>query len=353
MIPVEKQAAQMLVGRTLPDGWEVIEKLKRDPSHTGGVYSSCYLVKNGTRRGFLKAFDYSGALKVGEDSAQLLKNILNAYTLERDILSSCKENRCKNIIRLLDTGNIEIEDAAQYPRVEYLILEFAEKGDIRNTLSEKQLTLKIQLRSLHQLANGLRQIHKLKYAHQDIKPSNIVRCGDGITKITDFGSAVPVYSEVMSLPRHLQMPIPGSWAYAPPELLYGDLNVNSAIRRIGCDLYLLGSMVAFYFTNMNMTALIKNNLADSVSWENPETYGKYPEVKSYVNAAFQLALGDIAQQINDNEIKDQVLLVVRFLCNPDPAKRGHEKTISQLGSNYDLERFVTIFDVIASKYERL
>jgi len=349
MIPIEKQAAHLLAGLKLPGGWEVVKKLERGPEDTGGVYSACYEVRLDGRRGFLKAFDYSGAAKVGEDTTEQIANILNAYNLERRILAECSENRCKNVIQLLATGSVEVPGVVKYPNVEYLILEYAEFGDVRIALSKGTLTLKWKLRSLHQLANGLRQIHNLSIAHQDLKPSNIVSVTESLTKLTDFGSAAPIRAGDSELPSRLRRHISGSWAYAPPELLYFEINPNTVIRRIGCDLYLLGSMAAFYFTNMNMTALIKKNLADSVSWENPETYGHYVDVKSYLVQAFEQALEDVRSCIADDRIRDKMMLAIRYLCNPDPEKRGHEKTIRQSGPNYNLERIVTMFDVIATR----
>lgn len=345
MIPKEQQAAHLLEGKILEGGWKVVKKLNPEKHNTGGVYSSCYEVQNGSRKGFLKAFDYSAASKIGAKSAaDQIKNILNAFTLEREILLRCNQSRCKNVIALFEHGAIEIEEATKYPNVEYLILEYAEKGDIRDAIEENRATLKFKIKSLHQLANGLRQIHKLSIAHQDIKPSNIVTFENDVTKITDFGSAVMLNSTGLELPLHLQKDFAGTWAYAPPELLYGEINTNDVIRRIGCDLYLLGSMIAFYFTNLSMTALIKDNLDDTLSWTLNGNQGKYQEIKSFLILAYEEALTDIRRSIDNDDIKESIMTIVRYLCHPDPNMRGHAKNINEIGPNYNLERFVTMFD---------
>lgn len=344
MIPKEQQAAQLLEGKTLNGGWKVIKKLGPEKHNTGGVYSSCYEVENGNRKGFLKAFDYSAAAKVGINTADQIKNVLNAFTLEREILLRCNQSRCKNVIHLFEHGSIEVEEATKYPNVEYLILEYAENGDIRDAIHENRATLKWKIKSLHQLANGLRQIHKLSIAHQDIKPSNIVTLQNDITKITDFGSAVMLGNNVIDLPLHLQKEYAGTWEYAPPELLYGEIDSNATIRRIGCDLYLLGSMIAFYFTDLSMTALIRLNLDDSLSWTIPGNQGRYQEIKSFLILAFEEALEDIRIRIDNEIIKEPIMTIVRYLCHPDPNMRGHIKNIKEIGPNYNLERFVTMFD---------
>ena len=307
----------------------------------GSAYSCCYEVINGTRRGFLKAFDYSAADRVGiEDPEAEIQNILQAYQTEREILKKCKDSKLKNVIELYDHGAYNLQEVITYPRVVYLILEYAEGGDVTEWL-QKTNTIKWKLTSLHQLTKGLREIHNLSIAHQDIKPTNTVI--STTTKLSDFGSAVSVYTSEESLPKRLKKAIAGSWAYAPPDLLYGYIHSDPISRRIGCDLYLLGSMIAFYFTDMSMTSLIKDNLAEDICWTNPATYGRFSEVETYLNSAFNKALIDLENRIEISELKQPLTFVVKCLCQPNSKLRGHPKTILYRGPNYDLERFLTIF----------
>lgn len=349
MISTTEQAAQLLEGKVLDGGWQVVKKLEQNHHHTGGVYSSYYEVKNGDRKGFLKAFDYSAAARATNDFAKEINNITAAYNLEKEILEICTNNGCKNVIRILDKGFINVAEAPTYPRVEYLILELAEKGNLRDVLHTDQVTLEWKIRSLHQLAKGLSELHRLSIAHQDVKPSNIVQLASGKTKITDLGSAVTVNGDPGKLPDRQLRNLAGTWNYAPPELLYGYLNPDDTIRRIGCDLYLLGSMVVFYFTDMSMTALIKANLSESLCWTVPTNYGNYSSLKSYVIVAFEKALEDIGAKIEDEYLRKKIIEIIKHLCNPDPLQRGHEKSIAQKGSNFNLERFITSFDLLARK----
>ena len=349
MDPETEQAAQLLEGKLLEGGWRVIRKLSNSLNQTGGIYSSYYEVENDDRKGFLKAFDYSAALKATEDFTKEINNITAAYNLEKEILELCRDNGCKNVIEILDKGTVFVDEVKSYPRVEYLILELAEKGDLRNVLQTDNVTLEWKIRSLHQLAKGLAELHKLSIAHQDIKPSNIVQLTMLKTKISDLGSAVTINGNQNPLPNRQLFDLAGTREYAPPELLYGALSSDETIRRIGCDLYLLGSMIAFYFTDTSMTALIKLNLSDSLSWNLPQNYGKYESVKSYVIIAFEKALVDVGRKIKDDYLREKLIEVLRFLCNPDPLTRGHEKSIIQKGSNYSLERFITIFDLLARR----
>lgn len=346
----QNQAAFLLEGKILEDGWVVGKQIANKYEDRGGVYSCCYEVSNGERKGFLKAFDYSGAEKAGvKDTAEYLKNILNAFTLEKKILDLCTNSKCKNVIRLLSHGGLIIEEA-RYPKVEYLILEFAEKGDLQSALEENNQKMEWKLRSLHQLCKGLNQIHKLNIAHQDLKPQNIVITEES-TKISDFGSAMPIYESFENLPEHLKSDYCGTWAYAPPDLLYGEVHDDPITSRIGCDIYLLGSMIVYYFTNINMTALIKDNLAPELCWTNwKNNYGKYKEVLPFLIQAFEESLDQIRKEINDKDVEEKVILMIRYLCHPDPTRRGHQKNINGTGENYDLNRFITMFDVLARHY---
>lgn len=348
MIPKTEQAAQLLTGKRLDGGWIVGNKLTENEFGEIESYSCCYEVHNKNRKGFLKAFDYSGAARIGADSVDHMSDVLAAFKIERDILHKCTKHGCKNVVELLNSGGIDVLEATQYPRVNYLILEYAENGNIGTAL-EKNKTMEWKLRSLHQLCKGLNEIHKLAIAHNDLTPKNVVS-SNNLTKLSDFGSAINLEYAIDSLPKRLKEPISGSWAYAPPELLYEEIYTDSSIRRIGCDLYLLGSMVVYYFTKANMTSLIRKNLAADLCWTKSSNRGKFKELKPYLIMAFEEALEEIKLQINDVHVEEKVILMIRYLCNPDPTLRGHKNNLERLGNKFSLERFVTMLDVLAKHY---
>ena len=312
MIPKHKQAAHLLEGRILDGGWLVGKKIEKSNKGSVGIYSCYYEVSQGDRKGFLKAFDYSNAAKITDNFAAEIHNITATFNLEKEILEICRDNGCKNVIEILDTGATNIPEATEYPRVEYLILELAE-GNINEALEDPKISLEWKIRSLHQLAKGLSELHKLSIAHQDIKPANIVKLPSGLTKVSDLGSAASVKKKETELPFIQRNRYAGTWSYAPPELLYG------------------------------------YNLSDSLCWTDPRNIGKYEEYKAYLIQAFEIALQDVESQIEHDFIKENVIESIRYLCNPDPMLRGHKKNIAEIGSNYSLERFVTLFDLMARK----
>lgn len=355
MLIKENRAAQLLEDKFIGHGWKVTKKYDSTEIKSGGVYSCCYEVKreiDGIEQvGFLKAIDYSDAMKATDNPVELIQNITNAYQYEKKILTLCLERGLNNIVRLVESGGLDVEEAPKYPRVEYLILEHADQGDVRNVLSKTEVNFEWKVRSIHQITKALSQLHKIGIAHQDVKPSNVVNFGLEKTKLTDLGSACSKDNIQDELPRHLQDRYSGSFEYSPPELLYGNVSGIFEERRILCDLYLLGSMIVFYFLDMSMNALLKTNLDRKLWWERPEMYGKFEYVKPYLTEAFEKSLSDFRNAIEFEDVKDDLEIALRYLCNPDPSRRGHSKNLNQKFNQFGLARFLSTFDRIVKKYQ--
>ncbi len=351
-----QKAAEHLLGLTIGDGWKVTKKHDSTEYQfrTGGVYSCCYEVRrneNGKETiGFLKAIDYSNVSQVSDvDPAERMQDMLNAYQYEKKILTICLERGLNNVVRLVESGGFEVDAVPKYPKVEYLILEHADLGDVRKVMSTHAVDFEWKVRSIHQIAKALSQLHGIGVAHQDVKPSNVVNFNLSSTKLADLGSACSKNPIQESLPKHLDDRYSGSFEYSPPELLYGHLSGIFEERRFLCDLYLLGNMVIFYFANMSMNSLLKSKLDRNLWWERPEMYGKFEYVKPYLIDAFEKALIDFRDSIEDDEYRDDLETIVRYLCNPDPSRRGHAKNLNQRYNQYGLARFLTLLDRIAKK----
>ena len=54
---------------------------------------------------------------------------------------------------------------------------------------------------------------------------------------------------------------------------------------------------------------------------------------------------------DNSDLKKELKQLVEYLCNPFPEKRGHPKNVLSKGNNYNMERFVTILDVLKRKAE--
>jgi serine/threonine protein kinase len=247
-------AASKLKGMKLSGGWTAGSDLPL-LSDTGGNFSYSYLVTHDDgRKAFLKALDYSRALR-SPDPPSALQALTTAYLFERSVLETCKSRRMDRIVQSIDSGHV-IVDPSELGRVDYLVFEMAD-CDVRSFLSAAAaIELAWKLRSLHHIATGIHQLHSAGIAHQDVKPSNILVFGKRTSKVADLGSASQKGTVCPRDDRHFA----GDPSYAPPELLYGYLDPDWANRRFGCDAYLLGSMIIFMFTGLNATGLLLSKM---------------------------------------------------------------------------------------------
>jgi len=311
-----------------------LERLRRIPGQTGGNFSEGYVViqDNGTKA-FLKALDYERAMQ-SADPARALEALAKAYNFERDLLARCR--RMDRVVKGLADGSVMVPDEKRGDQVvQYLIFELADGGDVRKYLEvSKRFDTAWVLRSLHSIATGLNQLHSGGIAHQDLKPSNVLIFGTDLSKIGDLGSAISRGQAAPYEDNH----VAGDPEYAPPELCYKHILPDWSARRLGCDAYLLGGMVVFFFGQGNMTAMILEQLALSLrphAW-----HGTYAEVLPYVRDAFEKALTIFARDLERRapQLREELLLVVRELCEPDPGYRGDPKERRPGANQFSLER---------------
>ncbi len=248
--------AQTLVGVKLTNGWTVEKLVERDENATGGTFSCSYIVRSGDgRKAFLKAMDYVMALRT-QDPAKELQILTQAYIFERFVNEKCKSKHLSRIVRVIDSGTIPSRDGEPSSVVQYLIFELAD-GDIRSFMDYgKSFEAVWLLRNMHQVSAALQQLHNIEIAHQDLKPSNVLVFNNGSSKLADLGRA----SDNHRSSPYDSLNCAGDWTYAPPELLYGHVSEDWRVRRLGGDIYLLGSLAVFFCTGVSMTHLLFERL---------------------------------------------------------------------------------------------
>lgn len=134
-------------------------------------------------------------------------------------------------IKEVESPNVlKINDFGQYAGRFYIILEFAEGGDLARLLKQRKLSEGETVKLALDLIKGLKEFEKHGIVHFDIKPENIMISGNEY-KLGDFGIAeqretatIPIKTEIWS-----------TAAYLPPEYL----NDSSAVS-IKSDIYSLG-----------------------------------------------------------------------------------------------------------------
>ena len=195
---------------------------------------------------------------------------------------------------------------------------------------------------MHQASSAVRQLHNVQIAHQDLKPSNVLVFARDSSKLADLGRAFD---------RHSTSPFDdwecaGDLTYAPPELLYGHIDQDWRIRRLACDMYLLGSLVFYLYGGASITHLLFERLDKRHHYAN--WGGTYFEVLPYLRYVYSETIRELRQCIPE-DFANEVVDVVKQLCDLDPRKRGHPKSTSFGGGQYSLERYVTKFDLLAKR----
>ena len=278
------------------------------------------------------------------DPARALQQLTEAFNLERDVLELGKRLSC--VVTAVTDGTTMVGSTPD-DVVQYIILELAETSLRRMSVPATRLPTELALRALHRAANGLRQLHQVQVAHQDIKPSNVLKFVGNEFKVSDLGRS----SMRGRLAPHDAMGVAGDPAYAPLELLYGEVNPDFIVRRFGCDAYLLGSLATFLITGVHMTALVMAELHPTARHQ--VWGGSYAAVLPQLQAAFSTVLTKVFDQLPEGaDYGVELVLSISQLCNPDVAVRGHPATRdiqTGTGNVFDLERFVSIFDRLATK----
>jgi serine/threonine-protein kinase len=137
--------------------------------------------------------------------------------------------------RLAHPNVVQIYDMGAVDGRPYIVMEYVE-GETLAALLERRG--RIPAREATELAlqvcDGLQHAHEAGLVHRDVKPQNVLVCGDGTLKITDFGIARSAHgtrlTEIGS--------VLGTAAYLAPEQAAGE-EVTAA-----ADIYALG--VVFY-----------------------------------------------------------------------------------------------------------
>jgi eukaryotic-like serine/threonine-protein kinase len=336
---------EQLEGEKLHGGWTVGKMISKKGG-TGSNFSVGYIVtKDETgREYFLKAMDYHDAM-VHVNTPAMMKIFTDMYLFEKTVCDMCRDAHLDRVVHAIESGSIVPPSAHPYGKVEYLIMELAD-GDVRGHLDRNpSFNTAFMLRVLHNVAVGLKQLHKAKMAHQDMKPSNtLILKGNTGAKIADLGRA---WAEAFPAP-HDSLAIPGDRTYAPPELAYGQVSGDNEVRRLASDLYHFGNLIAFVFARVHMNTLLVNHLASShkpLHWG-----GTFAQVLPYVKTAFGAALADLGAALPQWP-REELLTMVRELCEPDPDLRGHP--LNRLGSQdkYGLDRYISTLDLLSRKSE--
>jgi serine/threonine protein kinase len=351
-LPIEE-----LEGEITADGWVLGKLVQKQTYQTGACFSVGYLVNHPDgRAGFLKALDFSRA-QAAVDKIRALETMTRTYNFEKDVLALCRGANLDRVVVAISDGSLAVP-AAPFGEVFFLIFELAD-GDIRrHAVMSNLFDAKWSLHALHHIAIGLNQLHGQGIFHQDLKPSNVLVFDSGQTsKLADLGRA---HCSSIAAP-HDELMLAGQPYYAPPEHLYTYWMEDQRKARFASDLYLLGSMVFFFFTGAMLTPTIFTYMRPEhrppfLSPDNHGWTGSYDDALTYIRAGYADAMFEFNEAVNRSfradhpKVADGLIEIISYLTEPDPNLRGHvlDRRMKH-GNQFSLARFVSAFD----RYVRL
>ena len=139
----------------------------------------------------------------------------------------------QNVIKVYDYGFIDNKKDKYFGHY-YLVMEYAEKGDLVNYIEQQKNNEDEAKKIIKQILNGYEEIYNCGFIHRDLKPENILIMNDNTLKITDFG-----FCEKMNC---VSSKIVGTDGYMPPEVLKNDKNLipqEIDVFSLGVILFLL------------------------------------------------------------------------------------------------------------------
>lgn len=339
--------ALFLQGVTLAGGWRVTGRpstMKGGAS--GGHHSVGYFVEDeGGHLGFLKATDLSDIFQA-PNVMRALQETTEQFNFEVSLLEHCHDLRLSRVVHAIDYGEYRMPGALV--PVPYIIFDRAD-GDVRDHLSATSIDDVWLLRCIHHVAVGLHQLHSARFAHNDIKPANVLIFQALGSKVGDLGTAV----DASGSSPHGDKAFAGSWDCAPPEVPYlaDSPDVWQHGRR--CDLYMLGGLITFLFTHRHFNNFLRDELPEEllpIFWGG-DFMGPFEDVLSHLLGAFDRAAraveGTLRARVHPSVV-GEVMGSVRELCHPDPLRRGHPRNLTGLNP-LGLERYVSLYDRLAVK----
>ncbi|MGI8609246.1 MAG: serine/threonine-protein kinase [Candidatus Dormibacteria bacterium] len=188
--------------------------------------------------------DRSVAIKVLGASMIGIPGFLDRFRAEAAVMARVEHPNC---VRVFDVT----ADAAHG----YLVMEYVDGASLREVLRQSsRLTPEQALEVLRGALSGLGHMHDLGVVHRDVKPENVLCDRMGISKLADFGLAVPTGTgeggEMFGSPN-----------YMSPELVRGGSpDARTDVYSCGAMLYELLTGVAPY-AGGDARAVMRQHLA--------------------------------------------------------------------------------------------
>ena len=166
---------------------------------------------------------------------------------------------------------IDISD--QNTKMPWLVMEFLEGQSVAQLLEGEQLQAEFVIQTIRQAASALDYAHSKNILHCGIKPSNLFILDDGQVKVTDFGIARVMESEL----NHKDMLLHTPGYFAPEQVTGGKLDGRSDIFSLGVVAFEMLSGGQPFLGNNVTSILYKLVNAEPLHPKNLESLGLIPD----------------------------------------------------------------------------
>ena len=133
-----------------------------------------------------------GEVYLAEDSRLdrlVALKLLPAYFASDDERLARFQREARTASALNHPNILTIHEVGEADGVRFIATEFIDGQTIQELIARQELTLAEILDIATQIVSGLATAHAAGIVHRDIKPDNVMRRGDGLVKILDFGIA--------------------------------------------------------------------------------------------------------------------------------------------------------------------
>lgn len=312
--------ADALVGITINGRWRLEAKFHEGKQESGGNFGVGYTaldLQDQVRR-FVKVVDFRSRLR----NMHELRQLLDIATFEVTMHKACV--RMSKVVRMVAHGELAFQTPGSQDPYNYLciVLERGD-GDIKSHVDFRpDRSAYWKLWVLREVALAIVQMERAQLAHNDIKPSNVIRFPSNGTihsiKLGDVGRAV---TKSGTGPFD-GIPWAGDPRHKPLETLYGWEEPEWQNRRTAADAYMLGNLACFLFSGASITERVVNSLpAEYRPGANGFT-GAYRDLLDIIRHALNNVLEEQVVATFPAQVRTELSDIVRWLTDPDPRVRG-------------------------------
>ncbi|BAM05137.1 serine/threonine protein kinase [Phycisphaera mikurensis] len=276
-------------------GYDVVETLGT------GAGSTLYAVRN--KKG--EKYCLKRVVKKSEQDQRFIDQALAEHKIAHQfkhprLRRSLKVHKIRELIRVSEVA---------------VIMEMVDGWTLEEKRPDDVLLL---CRVFHEIAEALLEMHRLGFAHADIKPNNIMltasESGDGfVVKIIDFGQSCPLGT--------IKERIQGTPDYIAPE------QVKRRAINEQTDVFCLGATMYWLLTGVNVPTMMPKRNRDAVAIKTEEAKKFEPPAK--LNPSVSPALSSLVMDCVERRPEDRPAGMPAVISRLDLAVQQIERARSK------------------------